>query len=308
LALMRSLTALAVALVLNASALAAAPAALISVPVALADTAPRTLVGAGDIAVCGANEGDAATAALVKSVLDANTTARAFTAGDNVYPDGSSTYYSNCYAPTWGQFRQRTRPVPGNHDYYNNPNAEGYFDYFGLLAGPLNRGWYRYDLGTWRIYALTSECARGTACFNKQYNWLKNDLNAYPHQCALAIWHRPRFSSGAHGSSTRMDPIWKLLYAKGAELVVSGHDHDYERFAMMNGTGKKYPGKGMRQFVVGTGGAALRPFATALPQSQARNSSSHGVLRLDLRAASYEWRFLPIAGDTYTDAGSNNCH
>lgn len=305
---MRSLTALVLALVLSATAMAAAPAALIPVPVALADTASRTLIGAGDIAVCGTNA-DSATAALVKSVLDADTTAWAFTAGDNVYPDGSSSYFANCYAPTWGQFKQRTRPVPGNHDYYNNPNAEGYFGYFGQLAGPLNRGWYRYNLGTWRIYALTSECAQGTTCFNKQYNWLKNDLNTYPHQCVLAIWHRPRFSSGAeHGSSTRMAPVWKLLYANGAELVISGHDHDYERFAMLNGNGQKDPAKGMRQFVVGTGGTGLRPFGTVLAASQARNAASHGVLRLDLRATSYAWRFMPIVGDTYTDAGSNNCH
>lgn len=296
----RSPAALVLALILSATAIAAAPAAL-------ADTASRTLIGAGDIAVCGSNHKDAATAALVKSVLDADSTAWAFTAGDNVYPDGSISYFTNCYAPTWGQFKQRTRPVPGNHDYYNNPLAVGYFGYFGLLAGPLFRGWYRYDLGTWRIYALTSECAPGTTCFDKQYSWLRNDLVSYPHRCVLAIWHRPRFSSGPHGSSTRMDPIWKLLYAKGAELVISGHDHDYERFAMMDGSGNKRA-SGMRQFVVGTGGAGLYRIGTPLPASQARNDTSHGVLRLTLRGNSYEWRFMPIPGDTFNDAGSNSCH
>jgi hypothetical protein len=297
---MRSPAAAVLALVLTATGLAAAPAAV-------ADTSTHTLIGAGDIAVCGTNQDDDATAALVKSVLDADTTAWAFTAGDNVYPDGSSNYFASCYEPTWGNFKQRTRPVPGNHDFYNNPNAEGYFDYFGLLAGPLGRGWYRYDLGTWRIYALTSECGRHTRCFTRQYRWLRNDLNRHPHQCVLAIWHRPRFSSGPHGSSKRMEPLWKLLYRKGAELVVSGHDHDYERFAMMNGTGQADPG-GMRQFVVGTGGAPLYNFGTPLPASEARNSSSHGVLRLDLHASSYEWQFMPIAGDSFTDAGSDNCH
>ena len=289
-------------------ALALAAAGLAAAPVVLADAAARTLIGAGDIAVCGTNQYDAATAARVKQVLDADTTAWAFTAGDNVYPDGSLTYFQDCYAPTWGQFKQRTRPVPGNHDYYNNPSAEGYFDYFGLLAGPLDRGWYRYDLGAWRIYALTSECAQGTTCFNKQYNWLKNDLTSNPRQCVLAIWHRPRFSSGdGHGSSTRMAPVWKLLYAQGAELVISGHDHDYERFAMMDGDGKKRV-DGMRQFVVGTGGAALRGFGTPLAASQVRNATSHGVLKLTLHASFYEWRFVPIASDKFTDAGSNACH
>jgi calcineurin-like phosphoesterase family protein len=297
---MRAPACFVLALLLGLTGLAAAPATL-------AATAPRTLIGAGDIAVCGSNVNDTKTAALVKSVLDADTTAWAFTAGDNVYPNGSSNYFASCYAPTWGQFKQRTRPVPGNHDYSNNPNAEGYFGYFGLLAGPGDRGWYRYDLGTWRIYALSSECAQGTTCFNTQYDWLKNDLNAYPRQCVLAIWHQPRFSSGAHGNSTRMDPVWKLLYAHHAELVVSGHDHDYERFARMDGTGKKDAIKGMRQFVVGTGGANLRPFATKLGASQVRNATSHGVLRLVLREGSYEWHFMPIAGDSFSDAGSNNC-
>lgn len=303
---MRSLTALALALVVNATAIAAAPVALIYVPVALADTAPRTLIGAGDIAVCGSKD-DSATAAVVKSVLDADTTAMAFTAGDNVYPDGSSSYFDSCYAPTWGQFKQRTRPIPGNHDYYKNPNGEGYFDYFGLLAGPLGRGWYRYDVGAWRIYAMTSECPQGTTCFNKQYNWLKNDLATYPHQCVMALWHKPRFSSGQHGSSTRMDPIWKLLYAYHAELVVTGHDHDYERFARLDGSGKFDAVRGIRQFVVGTGGAPLRAFANPLATSQKRNATSHGVLKLVLRASSYDWEFIPIKGDSFTDSGSNNC-
>jgi hypothetical protein len=298
---MRASLSFVVALLFGLTGLAAAPAVV-------ADTAWHTLIGAGDIAVCGTNQNDSATAALVKAALDADTTAWAFTAGDNVYPNGSSNYYTSCYAPTWGQFKQRTRPVPGNHDFYDNPNGEGYFGYFGLLAGPKDRGWYRYDLGTWRIYALTSECAQGTTCFTRQYNWLKSDLDAYPHQCALAIWHQPRFSDGPHGSSTRMDPVWKLLYAHGAEFVISGHDHDYERFAMMNGTGQKDPTKGMRQFVVGTGGAGLYSFKTTLATSQVRNSATHGVLRLVLKAASYEWHFMPIAGETFSDAGSNNCH
>lgn len=268
----------------------------------------RTLVGAGDIAVCGTNW-DAATAALVNGVLAAVAGSIAFTAGDNVYPDGSSIYYSDCYAPTWGTFRLRTRPVPGNHDYYNNPTAGGYFGYFGGQAGPAARGWYKFDVGAWRVYSLTSECAQATTCFRSQYNWLKSDLATDPHQCALAIWHRPRFSSGVeHGSSTRMGPIFQLLYYNGAEIVINGHEHNYERFAPTDPAGVVNAAHGVRQWVVGTGGASLYGFAAALPASEVRNATSHGVLKLDLKAGSYDWQFLPVAGDTFTDSGSGTCH
>jgi hypothetical protein len=269
-----------------------------------------TLVGAGDIALCGSNTRDSATALLVSTVLSADATAVAFTAGDNVYPDGSSNWYAMCYAPTWGNFRSRTRPVPGNHDYYNNPTGAGYFGYFGAQAGPAGRGWYRFDVGTWRVYALTSECVRGSRCYLNQYRWLRADLVNSPHKCVLALWHRPRFSSGSgHGSSTRMAPVFKLLYNKGAEIVLSGHDHDYERFAPTDPLGSPDPARGLRQWVVGTGGASLYPFlSAALPASEVRNSTSHGVLRLDLRSGGYDWQFIPIAGDTFTDSGSGTCH
>lgn len=307
---MRLLTAHLLALVTSATALASVPAVLKETPTALGATASVTLVGAGDIAVCGSNTSDSRTAQLVEDILLSDTTAVAFTLGDNVYPDGSSSWFSSCYEPTWGAFKTRTRPVPGNHDYYNNPGGEGYFTYFGANAGPAGRGWYRYDAGTWRVYSLSSECIRGSRCYIRQYRWLRADLVNNPHQCVLAMWHRPRFSSGAgHGSSTRMAPVFKLLYDHGAEIVLSGHDHDYERFAPTDPNGSPDPARGLRQWVVGTGGASLYSFAaTALPASEVRNSSAHGVLRLDLSADGYSWQFLTTSSNPFTDTGSAACH
>jgi hypothetical protein len=267
-----------------------------------------TLVGAGDIAVCGSNTDDSATAAMVSSVLAEQASNIAFTAGDNVYPDGSSNWYSTCYDPAWGAFKLRTRPVPGNHDYYNNPHAEGYFGYFGSQAGPSGRGYYKFYAGSWRVYALTSECARGTRCYIRQYRWLRADLVNNPRKCVLAIWHRPRFSSGAaHGSSDRMAPVFKLLYNKGAEIVLTGHEHDYERFAPTDADGVPTP-NGLRQWVVGTGGAPLYSFAaTPLVASEVRNADTHGVLRLDLAPGGYDWQFIATQG-SFTDSGSGTCH
>lgn len=306
---MRSFAALLLALAISATVLAAVPVALTS-PRALAGSAPITVVGAGDIAVCGGNTSDTRTAQLVHEILSADTTAIAFTLGDNVYPDGSSSWFAACYEPTWGAFKSRTRPVPGNHDYYNNPKAEGYFDYFGANAGPVGRGWYRYDAGTWRVYALSSECVRGSRCYIRQYRWLRADLVSNPHQCVIAMWHRPRFSSGEeHGSSTRMAPVFKLLYDHGAEIVLSGHDHNYERFVPTDADGNIAPNSGLRQWVVGTGGTSLRPFdRPALPATATRDATSHGVLRLDLYAGGYQWQYLTTSNNPYTDTGSSPCH
>jgi hypothetical protein len=268
-----------------------------------------TLVGAGDIAVCGSNTSDTRTAQIVQQILLADSTAIAFTLGDNVYPDGSSAWFSSCYEPTWGAFRTRTRPVPGNHDYYNNPKGEGYFAYFGANAGGDGRAWYRYDAGAWRVYALTSECKRGSRCYYRQYRWLRADLVNNPHQCVLAMWHRPRFSTGEHGSLRRMAPVFHLLYDHGAEIVLSGHDHDYERFAPTDQKGNPDPAHGLRQWVVGTGGASLRPFeAGALSITESRDSTAHGVLRLDLYAGGYDWQFLTTSNNPFTDTGSAACH
>jgi hypothetical protein len=271
--------------------------------VVVSDPTSETLVGAGDIAVCGSSH-DEATATLVESQPGI-----VFTTGDNVYPQGDAQYYANCYDPSWGQFKDRTRPVPGNHDYYNNPGAPSYFAYFGEAAGPAGLGYYKYEAGTWRVYALNSECAPTSACYAAQMAWLKADLDAEPHECVIALWHRPRWSSGSeHGSSTRMAAFFQTLYDAGADVVLTGHDHDYERFAPTDPSGAIDAAKGLRQWVVGTGGASLYALGTLLPASEVTNNSSHGVLRLDLAPGGYSWHFVPVAGETFNDSGSASCH
>jgi hypothetical protein len=294
----------AIAIALAGALTAASPAVTLAMKRAsVATTATTyTLIGAGDIASC-SSEADSQTAALIQS-----TPGTAFTAGDSVYPDGSPTYYTNCYAPAWGAFRFRTRPVPGNHDYYNNPGANGYFGYFGHKAGPSGRGYYKYDKGTWRVYALTSECVPTSKCFKNQLAWLKNDLATNPRDCVLAIWHRPRFSTGPHGSSTRMADVFQLLYESGAEMVINGHDHMYERYMPLDGSGNPDPVTGLREFVVGTGGGPLYAFKTESPLIEVRDNTSHGVLRLDLSEGSYTWQFMPAGSGTFSDSGVGTCH
>jgi hypothetical protein len=266
-----------------------------------------TLVGAGDIAVCGTGY-DTETGALVENVLDSDTTAIAFTAGDNVYPDGSLNYFNSCYEETWGAFKARTRPGIGNHEYYGNPGAAGYFDYFGALAGPKGRGYYRFTAGTWRVYQLTSECSAKSACYRKQLRWLKADLVNKPHQCVMAIWHRPLFSTGEHGDSVRMRNVFAALYNHGADLVVNGHDHGYQRFTPVDSLGSEDSVNGIREIVAATGGAGLYAFPTNSDLIAVRNNTSHGVLKLTLAPGSYTWEFTPIAGDSFTDSGTDICH
>lgn len=259
------------------------------------------LAGAGDIARC-ATGGDEQTAALLDGIGGT-----VFAAGDNAYPDGSSRDFAECYAPSWGRHRERTRPVPGNHE-YQTPGAAGYKDYFGSAATRSGTTWYAYDLGAWRIYALDSECAAVGGCGSSspQGRWLAADLARHPRRCVAAIWHRPLFSSGLIGGHARMAWMWRTLDAAGAEVVVSGHDHDYERFARKHADGTR-AASGMRQFVVGTGGAGLRGFSSVAPNSVVRWNSSFGVLVLTLRPASYHWRFVPVGGSTFRDSGSTQC-
>jgi hypothetical protein len=262
-----------------------------------------TLLAAGDIADCG-TPGDAATAAIL-----AHTPGTIATLGDNAYNSGRPSEFANCYGPTWGRFLSRTKPSPGNHD-YGTPNAAGYFGYFGAAAGPPGRGYYSYDLGTWHLISLnsncdvTNDCAAGSA----QEQWLKADLAAHRNRCTLAYWHHPLFSSGDHGNNTFMLPIWQDLYQAGADVVLNGHDHDYERFAPQNPDGGADPMRGIREFVVGTGGRDHRVFRKIKPQSEVRNDDTFGILRLTLGVGRYSWRFLPEAGRTFTDTGSGVCH
>ena len=266
-----------------------------------APTAHPVLAGAGDIASC-KSTGDEATADLLDAIEGT-----VFTAGDNVYTSGTPDEFAQCYEPSWGRHRERTRPVPGNHDYYT-AGAAGYKGYFGPAATPQGKTWYAYDLGAWRIYALDSECTLVGGCGSSspQGQWLANDLARHPRRCVAAIWHVPLFSSGWHGNDPRMSWIWRTLDTAGAELVIAGHEHDYERFARQYADGTA-SSNGMREIVVGTGGILLRSFGTVRRNSQVRWSKSHGVLKLTLRPASYSWRFVPVGGTTFSDSGTTTC-
>jgi calcineurin-like phosphoesterase family protein len=264
---------------------------------------PATLVGAGDIATCGTDH-DEDTAKLVERIPGT-----VFAAGDNAYDKGTAREYASCYGPSWGAFKDRTRPVPGNHE-YNSRGATPYFDYWGPAAGTRGQGWYAYDVGSWRIYALNSNCTVIGGCgeTSAQGRWLAADLTAHPARCVLAYWHHPRFSSGAHGNSSFMEDAWDVLYQAGADVVISGHDHDYERFAPQDPNGKAHPDRGIREFVVGTGGGALRRFNRPAPNSEVRNAVTFGVIVLTLRPDGYDWRFVPVAGSSFSDSGSDTCH
>jgi hypothetical protein len=253
-----------------------------------------TFVGAGDIAGCSASYRDEATAGLLRSI-----SGTVYTLGDNAYPDGTRDNFSSCYSPSWGQFKSRTRPAPGNHD-YKTSGAAGYFGYFGSSAGPCCRGYYTYTLGSWRIYSLNSE-----RNLSSQLSWLTSHLANHPARCVLAYWHRPRYSAGPHGSSTRMYDAFNALYRAGAELVLTGHDHNYQRFAPMDAGGQKRSA-GVREFVVGTGGAPLYGFPNSAPNLEARYKA-WGALQLTLADGAYSWKFLSISGNTL-DSGSGTCH
>ncbi len=264
----------------------------------------RVLLAAGDVASC-SSRGDEATAAL----LDGRPDATVAVLGDSVYDRGTPSEFAECYEPTWGRSKGRTRPAPGNHE-YGTEDAAGYFAYFGAAAGDPRRGYYSYDLGAWHVVVVNSNCgAVGCAAGGEQEQWLRADLAAHPVACTLAYWHHPRFSSGAgHGSAAEMGPIWTALYELGADVVLAGHDHNYERFDPLDARGALDPERGIRSFVVGTGGRSHYGFRAPLRGSVVRNSDTFGVLALTLRPADYDWKFLPISGWTFTDAGSGTCH
>lgn len=228
--------------------------------------------------------------------------------GDNQYFDGALWKYRASFHPTWGRLGPLLRPAPGNHEYVT-PGAAGYFDYFGPLAGERATGYYSFDLGTWHVVVLNSNCGDIGGCGpgSLQLRWLEKDLADHPRACTLAYWHHPRFSSGQHGDDGAYDAFWKTLYRAGADLVLVGHDHDYERFAPQNPSGHADPEHGIRQFVVGTGGQALRSFGAVRPNSEARNDRDWGVLRLQLRVDGYDWEFLPVLG-LFADSGQGRCH
>ena len=256
-------------------------------------------VGAGDISNSGS--GDSATAALINNLPNATV----FTAGDNVYDSGTTTEFNTYYHPTWGQFKARTKPAPGNHD-YNTAGAAGYYGYF-FGGQPAGNEYYSYDLGNWHIVSLNSEIAHSAG--SAQETWLRNDLAASSKPCTLAYWHKPLFTSGAnHAPDTSQRPLFQALYDYNADVVVTGHNHQYERFGPMNPTGGLDTARGIREFVAGMGGASHYSFGTIQANSEARNSDTYGVLKFTLHSNSYDWQFVPEAGKSYNDSGTTACH
>jgi len=260
-------------------------------------TDPVVLI-AGDVAQCD-TPGALFTAELIKALPYP-----VLAAGDLAYPNGTLEEFTRCYTPTWGVFKDRTYPAPGNHD-YRTPGAAGYFAYFGERAGDPAKGYYSFDLGQWHIVMLNSN--RELEPGSKQLAWLAADLRQHTQQCVLAVWHHPRFSSGPHGNDARTQALWEALYQHGVSVLVTAHDHDYERFLPMNALGERDDKRGIRSFVAGTGGAKLYPLKQRHPLSQVWQGESWGVLKLTLRAQSYDWDFLPVAGAKFQDAGTAQC-
>ncbi|CDG81208.1 metallophosphoesterase family protein [Janthinobacterium agaricidamnosum] len=275
---------------------------------------PYTVYAAGDIADCRRLRpelsGAAQTAELIAFGLAQDPRSAVLSLGDHTYPAGLAAEFRDCYAPTWGRFKERTYPAPGNHEYYSK-DAAGYYQYFAAPDGRPQPEYYSFELGAWHIVSLNSQLKDEQQ--RAQLEWLKNDLQTHPRRCTLAYWHEPLYSSGGHAPKQHMQAAWQVLYDAGAELVLSGHDHDYERFAAQDAHGQADQ-RGMRQFVVGTGGAFLTPFLRLAPHSEVRDSRSHGVLRLDLYDDGYQWAYLPVPSSdmdalpTWPDRGAGRCH
>jgi acid phosphatase type 7 len=241
--------------------------------------------------------------------------------GDTQYHVGALEDYEAVFDKTWGRVKPIIRPAVGNHE-YSTSNARGYFDYFNGVgnhsgpAGDRDKGYYSFDIGNWHLIALNSQCDQiahggalnGCAPGSPQNRWLQDDLAAHRTSCTLAYWHSPRFNSGYRGNSLASQPFWDVLHAAGADVVLSGDAHSYERFAPQDPNGALDPVRGIRAFVVGTGGVFFTGWSKVKPNSEVRHNDTFGVLALTLHPTSYEWRFLPEAGGTFTDSGAGACH
>jgi hypothetical protein len=264
----------------------------------------NVIVAVGDIASCNSTD-DEATAKLVGGIKGSTV----LTLGDEAYPEGTTKEFDKCYKPAWGRFEDRTKPVPGNHE-YNTKGAKGYFNYFGKVAGEPGKGYYSYDLYGWHIVALNSNCEEvGCGASSPQVRWLETDLAKDAKSCTLAYFHYPLFSSGEYRPGIHeVKPLWEALYAADADVVLHGHDHNYQRFAPQDPNGKADPERGIREFVVGTGGRSHYSIGEPIANSEVANDETYGVLTLAPHPDGYEWRFLPVEGETFTDSGSARCH
>ena len=276
---------------------------------------PVTVVAAGDIACAptsayfnaGLGTADLCRQASTADLIGQLGADAVLVPGDVQYENGSYANFMASYDLSWGRYKSVTYPVPGNHE-YGVPGAAGYFQYFGARAGDPQKGYYSFNLGGWHVVALNSNCAAvgGCGAGSPQERWLRDDLAAHPNRCTLAYWHHPLFSSGKHGGNPATAALWSALTDAGAELALVGHDHHYERFAPQTAAGVADP-RGLRQFLVGTGGKSHYAVTGAKPNSEVRDGNTHGVLELKLAATGYSWRFVPAAGGTFTDAGSAAC-
>jgi hypothetical protein len=269
------------------------------VPAQLADSVP-VLVGAGDIADC-RTDGAYRTALLLDSIRGT-----VFVAGDAGYATRHDPNpLATCYEATWGRHLARTRPSPGNHD-YSDGGPGRYFAYFGDRAGPQQRGYYSYDLGSWHVLALNTTIRSDSG--SPQDTWLRTDLEAHTGRCTIAYMHHPRFSSGPHTERAQVIPLWKTLNEYGVSVAIAGHDHIYERFAPLDWDGRADSVNGIRQFVAGTGGAERYLFRDLLPGSEAHSGDAWGLLKLTLLSGSYRWEFIPVEKDGFRDRGESSCH
>jgi hypothetical protein len=276
------------------------------------------MIGAGDIAKCGKQLADAEqTARLLDRFFGDYSSsgeqkpdqAVVFTLGDNAYTRGTAREFAECYDRTWGRHKEHTRPAVGNHE-YRTRDARPYYNYFGNAAGEPGKGYYSYDLGDWHIVVLNTVCVvvKGCGPGSPQYQWLVQDLKQNPRRCTLAYMHHPLFSSGKHGGERQILPLVEVLYEAGADVLLAGHEHNYERFAPQSPIGKFDPERGLRQFIVGTGGRERRKIRRPVPNSEVRDRSTYGVLQLSLHPDSYDWEFIPVAGGEFRDSGSGQCH
>jgi hypothetical protein len=268
-----------------------------------------TLVGAGDIVACSNMSGAEATAKLIDAIPGT-----VFAAGDLAYEDGTLEEFQKCYGPTWGRFKARTRPTPGNHE-YKGPTATGYFRYWDGQAGDPGKGYYSFDLGAWHIVVLNTNCwskeLGGCAEGSPEETWLKQDLAGHPSACTLAYGHHALFSSGLfakHAEHPELRAFWQDLYDAHADLILAGHEHSYERFALQNPEGNPDPEHGIREIVVGTGGRSHTPLGNAKPNSEVRDDKTYGVLKLTLSSGKYSWQFIPVPGKIFHDSGEGVCH
>lgn len=270
---------------------------------------PFVLVGAGDIAACSARAGAEATAKLIERIPGT-----VFAAGDLAYERGTAQEFRDCYGTTWGRFKDRTKPTPGNHE-YNAGGGAAYFAYWGGQAGTPDKSYYSFDLGQWHVIALNTNCVApgvgGCGIGSPQEKWLKQDLKEHAKSCIAAFGHHALYSSGvfrSHAVHPELRDLWRDLYEAHADLILAGHEHSYERFAPQDPDGNADEKNGIREIVVGTGGRSHDPLGTALPNSEVRNFETYGVLKLTLWPGRYAWEFIPVNADGFRDSGEGHCH